>query len=226
MKITKLGDELSYYRSKVWRASTTAIVYKTAVCFSLPALMSFLLNPSCSELQISRPCLTARGHCSLKSRKTQLNLTLFSSVLAPKSYPGNLILLSCCLSPRLFLPQYDFSTQLARKALHILLFRLSSFPCPPSTSSLVLHPPYCSVFILWLSPRHQVQSSCSQSNPSNSVNLIFWIWSHCWFSPPALHNLNLTLPKSPRTCTSSPLSPITFGTNLMCSVYKVRCNKC
>lgn len=58
---------------------------------------------------------------------------------------------------------------------------------------------------VFFSSRHQVRSSCSPSNPFNSVNLIFWLWSHCRSPLLALYNLPRShsglRPKSPKAFT-------------------------
>lgn len=145
------------------------------------------------EAHIAHPLLTTEGHCSSKMRAlhcrgTWLNLEVGAAAttasLAPSgSIPEELAWMpnsaelsshsSSCPPPFFFfLLQYDFSLPTPRK----LLLHVTPPTLPPSLYAAFPLLLYLLSYFFF----HQVQSSCSQSNPSNSVNLFFWIWSHRW----------------------------------------------
>lgn len=162
----------------------------------------------CSPINtlLLRPCSTSRGSCRAGWAPCCRIVGPLRSEFAPPFWP-----LTCtqdasfCWAVSLLQhspPQFPNFFMCSH-------FQLSSSPCPPPPLPNIPHFPSLAPSVFF-SSRHQVRSSCSQSNPSNSVNLIFWVWSHCSSPLLALYNLprshsGLQL-KSPTAFTSSLLS--------------------
>lgn len=153
---------------------------------------SSLLEP------ITRPILhthfwplrgTAAQRWALQSRGTRLNLEVWAAATTASSAPSGSIPEEVAWMPN----SAELSSQSASPSFFLFFTAIRLFPPNSTETSFTCYSSYppslviCCIPSLALSSppyfffqSHQVQSSCSQSNPSNSVNLIFWIWSHRW----------------------------------------------
>lgn len=138
---------------------------------------------------------TAAQRWALQSRGTWLNLEVRAAATTASSAPSGSIPEELAWMPNsaelsshsshpppffFFLLQYDFSLPTPRKLL------LHVTPPTPPPSLYAAFP--LLLYLLSYFFFRVIRSSCSQSNPSNSVNLIFWIWSHRWSPLLALDN--------------------------------------